>query len=96
MIGRSRTTDVPCTVRIESSLTSLEAHVELQGVEVGPGDRVLVQDAPSEPGPRGHRFCRRRATVRHAGFARRAWTRWLAVLELGELYEVGFSSRRTP
>ena len=38
-----RTFQVPCTVEIEHTAESLHAHVELEGVEAGPGDRVIVQ-----------------------------------------------------
>lgn len=89
-----RSRAVPCTVEIEASAGSLEAHVALEGVEVGPGDSVLVHDAPS-PSASGERlFCRRSATVTRAGRSRRAWTRLVSLFELGHLFEVGFSSRR--
>jgi hypothetical protein len=96
LVGR-RTVEVPCTVDVEHSFDSLHAYVDLEGVEVGPGDEVLVHDAPTEV-PYGERVvCQRRATVVRAGPLERAWTRLVAGrLELAELYEVGFSSWRTP
>jgi len=90
---RPRTTEVGCTVEIEESPTSLHAHVDLEGVEVGPGDSVLVHDAPVDPGE-GHRLCHRRATVVRAGPLERFCTRLFGTLEFEALYEVGFSSRR--
>ncbi len=46
-IGGRRAISVPCTVEIEHTFASLHAHVELDdGVEIGPGDEVLVQGAP--------------------------------------------------
>jgi len=92
-VPQPRATDVGCTVEIEESPVSLHAHVELDGVEVGPGDSVLVHDAPVDAGD-GHRLCRRRATVVRAGRLERLWTRFFGTLEFGELFEVGFSSRR--
>ena len=93
MKGR-RVLEVPCTVEIEESLLGLEAHVELEGVWAGPGDTVLVHDAPVESGSGRRLVCRRRATLRRAGALARWWTRLAAHLELGELFEVGFSARR--
>jgi hypothetical protein len=90
----SRSREVPCTVEIETSAESLEAHVELQGVEVGPGDCVLLHDAPLPDASGARVLCRRRATFKRAGRLQRVWTRCFAIFELGELFEVGFSSRR--
>ena len=71
LIGRS-TVEVPCTVDIEHSFDSLHAYVELEGVEVGPGDEVLVHDAPTEVAFGERIVVRRRATVVRAGLARAA------------------------
>ena len=95
LTGR-RTVEVPCTVELEHTEDSLHAYVELEGVEVGPGDEVLVHDAPTQFNVGERTIHRRRATVRRAGPLDRLWTRLTARLELTELYEVGFSSWRTP
>lgn len=95
MIGR-RTVDVPCTVDIEHTEDSFHAYVELDGVEVGPGDEVLVHNAPTDIGFGDRIVCQRRATVVQAGPLERWWTRLSARLELTELYEVSFSSWRRP
>jgi hypothetical protein len=95
LLGRS-TVEVRCTVDIEHSFDSLHAYVELHGIEVGPGDEVLVHDAPTEVAFGDRLVCERRATVTRAGWLDRLWTRLTARLELTELYEVGFSSWRTP
>jgi hypothetical protein len=95
LTGRS-TVEVPCTVELEHTEDSLHAYVELEGVEVGPGDEVLVHDAPTQFNVGERTVHRRRATVRRAGPLDRLWTRLTARLELTELYEVGFSSWRTP
>lgn len=89
-----RVIDVPCTVEIEHTQASLHAHVELEGIEVGPGDSVQVHDAPSLVGFGEKVVCRRRATVVLAGWAERLWTKATAFLELTELYEVSFTPRR--
>lgn len=91
-----RTVEVQCTVDVEHSFDSLHAYVELDGVEVGPGDEVIVHDAPTEVAYGQHIVCRRRATVVLAGWVERVWTRLIAPFELTELYEVGFSSWRRP
>ena len=46
----SRTYEVPCTVEVEHTAASLHAHVELDGIAVGPGDSVRVHDAPTDVG----------------------------------------------
>lgn len=97
MIGPREQVVVPCTIDIENTLDSLHAYVELQGVEVGPGDAVQVLDAPTQMPPYGERLvCERRATVVRAGLIERVRTYLTSRLELTELYEVGFSSWRCP
>lgn len=80
-----------CLVDIENTGDSLHAHVDLSGVEVGPGDTVLVHGAPSRVafGEKGTWRCT--ATVVKAGRLGRAWTKLTAYLGLTELYEVSFS-----
>ena len=89
-----RTVDVPCTIEVEHTPSSLHAHVDLEGIEVGPGDSVLVHDAPVQVGF-GEKVVRRsHATVTTAGAIERLWTQLTAFLELTELYEVSFTPRR--
>lgn len=95
-LSGGRTLDVPCTVDLENSFDSFHAYVYLEGIEVGPGDEVLVHDAPTVVGYGERLVCERRATVTKAGWLDRFWTRLSARLELTELYEVGFQSWRTP
>jgi hypothetical protein len=86
---------VPCTIRIEHTFDSLEAHVELDGgVEPGVGDRVLVHGAPVSVRFGEGLVLRREATVTRANFFERAWTRLHAMFLLTELYEVSFSDGR--
>jgi len=86
--------EVPCTVEVEHSFDSLHAHVDLQGIEVEPGDEVIVHGAPTrvEFGTRQVYNCR--ATVVRAGPLGRLWAKATAYLELTELYEVSFSAGR--
>lgn len=89
-----RSIDVPCTVDIAHTVESLHAHVELKGIEVQPGDSVLVHDAPTDIGHGQHIVCDRKATVVRAGWFKRAWTRATSRFELTLLYEVSFSPAR--
>jgi hypothetical protein len=86
-----RAVDVECTVDIALTAESLHAHVTLNGLDVGPGDVVVVHDAPAEIAFGQQIVCRRRATVVRAGRLRRAWTRLAGRFELLSLFEVGFS-----
>lgn len=89
-----RSTEVDCRVEIEESLSALHAHVELDGVWVEPGDSVLVHEAPTEVRYGENLSCQRRATITRASAFKRGLTRIAGLFELGELFEVGFSSRR--
>jgi hypothetical protein len=93
-ILRGSRVDVPCTVDIAQTVESLHAHVELKGIDVEPGDSVLVHDAPTDVGYGEHIVCNRRATVVRAGWLRRFWTRATSRFELTLLYEVSFSPSR--
>ncbi len=94
-LARRYSIEVPCTIDLQASATSVHAHVELEGVDVSPGDSVLVHDAPVRMQGEERVVCRRYATVRRASSLRRAWTRLAGHFELGELCEVGFTARRT-
>jgi hypothetical protein len=90
-----QTFQAPCTVEIGHTAESLFAHVEIEGdFDIRPGDRVLVQDAPTET-PFGYRIAvARRATIIRAGLIERLWTRLCGQFELNELYDVSFTNRR--
>ena len=91
---RRKTFEVPCTVEIEHSFDSLHANVELEGIEVGPGDQVIVHDAPTTV-PLGERQnFQRRATFIRATIFDRLWARIEGYMEITELFEVGFSEER--
>jgi hypothetical protein len=89
-----RIVEVPCTVDIENTPDSVHAYVELDGVEVGPGDQVIVHDAPADAPFGTQHFYYRRATVVRATPVERLKARLAGYLELTELYEVGFSEGR--
>ena len=63
LLGRE-TIEVPCTVEIEKTPKSLHAHVVLDGdIEIRPGDKVIVHDAPTEIGFGETLSVRRMATI---------------------------------
>lgn len=94
MLLAARTVEIACVVDVEQSQEWLHAHVDLDGVQVQPGDCVLVHGAPTTVGFGQRRVSRCRATVRRAGPAARAWARLGAWFALTDLFEVGFSPRR--
>jgi hypothetical protein len=88
--------EVPCIVDIEQTADSLHAHAIPEGIELRPGDTVLVHGAPAAIGYGERVRIPCRATVLRAGPIRRWWTQLTALLELAELYEVGFQPKGTP
>lgn len=92
---RRRTFEAPCTVEIERSAETLEAHVAIDSdYHIQPGDRVLVCDPPTEP-PFGERLVVRCvAMITRAGLPERVWTRVAGNFDLTELYDVSFTDRR--
>ncbi|RAI45236.1 hypothetical protein [Rhodoplanes roseus] len=91
-----RVVEVPCTVEIERTADSLHAHVELQGIDIAPGDEVIVHDAPTSIPFGESSIVHTRATVVLAGRLDRLAARLAGYFELTELYEVSFSPGRTP
>jgi hypothetical protein len=90
-----RTVEVPCFVDIEQTPDSLHAHAIPQGIEIRPGDTVQVHGAPARVayGDRLHLRCS--ATVTRAGALGRMWAQLGGLLELVELYEVGFQPKES-
>jgi hypothetical protein len=85
---------VPCHVDMSNTSEFLYAHVDLSGVQVGPGDQVLVHD-PIVDIPFGEVLSYdRTATVSKAGIFSRLWVYLTARLEVTMLYEVSFSTTR--
>jgi hypothetical protein len=82
--------EVPCFVDIEHTAESLHAHAIPEGIDLRPGDSVLVHGAPSHIGYGEHVQLECSATVIRAGAIGRLWTQATGLLELLELFEVGF------
>ncbi len=87
--------DVPCTVEVQNTFDSLQAHVSLpDDVVIEPGDEVIVHGNPIRV-PYGQSFAEERmATVVHASLAKRSWTRMTGDLEFMELFEFSFSGEK--
>jgi hypothetical protein len=93
---RRRTIDLPCTIEIEQTADFFYAHLTLdEDIEIQPGDRVLVHGEPIRMAFGESLRERRIATVERANSLGRAWTRFAARFQLGELYEVSFTPGRT-
>jgi hypothetical protein len=88
-----RTVEVPCSIDIEQTAESFHAYAIPEGIDIRPGDEVLVHDAPRSVAFGERISYTGRATVRRAGALARAWTQAIALLELTELYEVGFDAK---
>lgn len=86
----SRTIEVHCTIDIEQSFDSLHAHAIPEGIELRPGDSVVVHGAPDQIGYGESVSFTARATVTRAGWLERQLTPIFALAELGDLFNVGF------
>ena len=92
---RGTTFEAPCTVLLERSAETLEAHVIVDSdYEIRPGDEVLVRNPPTEIGFGEKIEVRTTAVITRAGAPMRVWTRIAANFELSELYDVSFTDRR--
>jgi hypothetical protein len=89
---RSRKIDVPCTIEIEHTWESLHAHVELEGLNVEPGDEVHVQGGEIVVPYGESRVLHRMATVTRASAPERLWVKMTGDFEFMELLEFSFSS----
>jgi len=89
-----RRQQVPCSIEMVNTRDDFYAHVVLEGVEVEPGDEVLVHGAPTRLAYGSHLVMDTQATVSRASGLGRWWTRLVARFELGLLYEVSFTSAR--
>lgn len=94
--GSRSTIEVPCTIDLEQTGDSLHAYVDLDGVAPGPGDEVVIHDAPAGIAFGEKTVVTRRANLKRAGPLGRFWARVEGYLELTELYEVSFSEGRAP
>ena len=90
-----RSVEVTCTLEIEKTFESLHAHLRLDGgIEVNPGDEVLVHGEPVQVPFGESRIIRRRATIKRAGALERLWTRLTGDFEFMELCEFSFSGEQ--
>ena len=87
--------EVPCTVDIGQTPETLHAHVVPEGIDIRPGDRVLVHGAPSRVAFGETLSLQCTATVIRANAIERFWARATGFLEFTALYEVGFERRET-
>ena len=85
-----RKVEVACTIDLESTHDHFHAHVDLDGVEVDPGDEVLVHNTPTRIPFGTQRTYASRATVQRASWLRRQFVKLTGGTELYELYDVGF------
>lgn len=96
-VGRAifggKTVEVPCTVEIERTADYFFANAIPEGIELRPGDRVLVHGAPDHVEFGEKLAFDTTATVYLAGPLERFWTRWSALFELTELYHCGFEPK---
>lgn len=83
---------MPCTIRINHTWETLEAHVELaDGQQPGIGDQITVHGAAVQV-PFGKSITlQREATLRRAGPLEKLWVRFMSMFEITELYEVNFT-----
>ena len=85
---------VDCQIQLSNTAEFLYAHAELKGVEIGPGDQVLIHDPLTHIEFGQQMEFTRKATISRAGLLSRLWTYCTARLELTMLYEVSFSTTR--
>jgi hypothetical protein len=88
------TLERPCTLDLEYTSDSLHAHVAIDGVELGPGDRVVLRDVDHRLRFGERRRCRAVALVTRAGWIRRQWFKAISMTQLTSLYDVSFSDRK--
>ena len=93
-VGRAifggKTVEVPCTVEIERTADYFFANAIPEGIELRPGDRVLVHGAPDRVAFGEKRTVTTTATVSRASWPRRLLVRVLGTSHVTDLYEVGF------
>ncbi len=83
-------------VEIEQTPESLHAFAIPEGIDIRPGDSVLVHGAPSRIGYGERLSLQCSATVTRATAFGRFWAQLTGLLEFTALYEVGFERRESP
>ncbi len=82
-----------CMIDIEQTAESFHAHAIPEGAEPGPGDEILVHDAPAGIAFGETYTGQRRATLIRASALTRFLTQLRSFIELTELFEVGFQPK---
>jgi hypothetical protein len=90
-----RRIEVPCTIEIEQTPESLHAYTTPEGVDIGPGDRVLVHGAPTNIKFGDRITVMGSATIIRATMFGRFWAHVIGLLSLVELYDVGFEPKES-
>ncbi len=92
-IAGGSTVDALIDIEIEKTPDSFHAFAVPNDIEIREGDAVLMHGVPTEIAFGAVVVMQCRATVHRAGMVLRAWTRLIGMLELTELYEVGFQPK---
>lgn len=72
----------------------LYAHVDIQGIDIGPGDAIKLHRVPVELPYGQKRFVQGKASYVKAGVMKRWFIKTFSRFEITMLYEVSFSSTR--
>lgn len=90
---REGTVTIRADVDIEKTAESFHAYAIPDGIDIRPGDIVIVHGVPTDIGFGERLVTQCSATVHRAGPLLRLWTAFTAMFELTELYEVGFDAK---
>jgi len=92
-LAGGRTVEIACLVDMEQTAESFHAYTVPDGIDIEPGDVMLLHDVPDHIDFGERLAFEGRATVIKAGFFGRIWTEMTSIFELTELYEVGFQPK---
>src|SRR5436309_3094821 len=87
------TVQIRADIDIEKTAESFHAYAVPDGIEIQPGDVVIVHGVPTDIGFGERLVTQCQATVHRAGPLKQRWTAFTALFELTELYEVGFQPK---
>jgi hypothetical protein len=87
------TVTIRADIDIEKTAESFHAYAIPDGIDIRPGDIVIVHGVPTDIGFGERLITQCSATVYRAGPLLRLWTAFTAMFELTELYEVGFDAK---
>lgn len=88
-----RSIDIRADIDIEKTFDSFHAYAVPDGIDIRPGDVVIVHGVPTDIGFGERLVMQCDATVHRAGPLKRLWTRASSMFELTDLYEVGFEPK---